>query len=181
MSQSGRGSFALRDVDENVDEDINHKDSHPLDGEGTEPLPVVADNQDDHVVHTSRTALVLAIASGARRTFHALLQNRRIRIMSILHNKIDHKEEKEEWLKQYQNWMDEQHPLVARCVIGAVTSILGAMLGFAASASANHKRRHGNNHHQTQQSSYDNYDYWMNVLSFGIHGGLVAGPLSYYM
>ena len=66
-------------------------------------------------------------------------------------------------LDRYTRWLD-QKPLMARCWTCAVVAALGAMLG----ARKNSERgRRG-------QSSID----WMEVVSFALHGGLVAGPLT---
>jgi hypothetical protein len=85
-------------------------------------------------------------------------------------------------LKKYESWLDA-HPVQARCVVGAVTSAIGAWIGS----------RRVENHEKTtivitrrqwlwttRRNSAPHVD-WLQVLDFAIHGGLVAGPLSYFV
>jgi hypothetical protein len=72
-------------------------------------------------------------------------------------------------LKKYETWLDA-NPLKARSVVCAVTGALGALLGARRSPM-------GKGPVVKTEKSVD----WLAVLSFAIHGGLVGGPLSFYV
>lgn len=79
------------------------------------------------------------------------------------------------WLTLYVNWLDAS-PVAARCATCAVTAVLGA------SWTARHRRQEAilkkrRGRKKTPVVSRD----WLEILAFGLHGGLVAGPMSYYM
>jgi hypothetical protein len=67
---------------------------------------------------------------------------------------------------------DNNRLLFKRCIVCALTSTIGSMIGSKKSFS-------GRSSTKQQQSS--SIEYWLEVLSFAIQGGFVAGPLSYYV
>ena len=73
-------------------------------------------------------------------------------------------QKKRGYLDRYLKWLDDE-PLKARCVSYAVIGACGALLG----ARKNSIGR--------PNPTID----WPEVISFIIHGGLVAGPLSHYL
>ncbi|KAL3909103.1 MAG: hypothetical protein SGARI_002765 [Bacillariaceae sp.] len=75
-------------------------------------------------------------------------------------------------LKKYELWLDE-YPIKSRCIVGALTAAIGAVMGSRNSAS-------GSSFPRADQSKASFKIDWVQVLSFAVHGGLVAGPLSYY-
>jgi hypothetical protein len=82
------------------------------------------------------------------------------------------------WMKQYMLWTDKR-PLYSRCVTSAITASLGVLLAGATSSNGKRKRSFpGQNRNRgTENEGID----LLEAISFAIHGGLVAGPLSYYM
>ena len=69
------------------------------------------------------------------------------------------------YLVRYVNWF-EGEPLKARCVTAAIVGACGAVLGARTTPKS---PRH--------TSTID----WIEVVTFALHGGLIAGPLSHYM
>ena len=77
-------------------------------------------------------------------------------------------------LKQYVQWTDER-PMFSRCVVPAVTASIGVLMARTTTRSHNTSSARS---HQRQRSDTIGI---LEVIAFAIHGGLVAGPLSYYM
>ena len=77
------------------------------------------------------------------------------------------------WMKRYTLWTDER-PLQSRCVTSAITASIGALL-----ASAITNMRKLNVSSKEQRRRHDGID-WLEIISFAVHGGLVAGPISHY-
>ena len=69
------------------------------------------------------------------------------------------------YLEQYVKWLDTE-PLKARCVTAAILGACGAVLGARTTPKS---PRHS--------STID----WMEVVTFALHGGIIAGPLSHYV
>ena len=69
------------------------------------------------------------------------------------------------YLEQYVKWLDKE-PLKARCVTAAILGAWGSVLGARTTPKSS---RHS--------STID----WMEVVTFALHGGLVAGPLAHYV
>jgi hypothetical protein len=72
-------------------------------------------------------------------------------------------------MKSYVSWLYAK-PLTARCVTCTITGILGAIISETQKISNNRRQKY-----RQVKNSID----WLEVLAFGLHGGLVAGPLSY--
>ena len=68
-------------------------------------------------------------------------------------------------LEKYLKWLDDE-PLKARCITAAIIGACGALLGARMPPKSRRKT-----------ASID----WIEVVSFALHGGLVAGPLSHYL
>ena len=66
-------------------------------------------------------------------------------------------------LERYSQYLD-RYPMKTRCFTGAVIGAIGSMIGSRKAV-----RRKG--------LVID----WLEVFSFALHGGLVAGPVSHYM
>lgn len=69
------------------------------------------------------------------------------------------------YLKQYLKWLDTE-PLKARCATAAIVGACGAALGARTRPKS---PRHN--------STID----WIEIVTFALHGGLIAGPLSHYV
>ena len=93
-------------------------------------------------------------------------------------------------LQKYMVWLDgdddddnndndQHHRLLfkRRCIVCAITSMIGAMIG----SSSSKKKKPPSLGSRSSSSSSSFIEYWLEVLSFTIQGGLVAGPLSYYV
>ena len=89
-------------------------------------------------------------------------------------------------MKQYVQWLDS-NPILARCVTSALTGCVGAILSSrkpVIKSNNIHRRRHGPSSSSSSNNNNNNKNMeidWLEVLSFGLHGALVAGPLSYRM
>ena len=82
------------------------------------------------------------------------------------------------WMRKYLIWTYER-PLLSRCIVSAITASVGAMLARVTTTGNNSKLsvRSQNRQQRTRHEGID----MLEVISFAVHGGLVAGPLSYYM
>lgn len=76
-------------------------------------------------------------------------------------------------MKKYLIWTYEQ-PLKSRCIASAITAFLGALLARATTTAGNKSKLSARNQNQKRINMLE-------VISFAVHGGLVAGPLSHYI
>lgn len=81
------------------------------------------------------------------------------------------------WMKQYVRWTDER-PMFSRCVVSAITASIGVVLARA--TTRNNSTRSARSHQSQQQVKYGDIGI-LEMIAFAVHGGLVGGPLSYYM
>lgn len=82
------------------------------------------------------------------------------------------------WMRKYVRWTDER-PLLSRCVVSATTAFVGVLLARATTTGSHHKLSARSQKRQ-QRPLGEDIDI-LEAISFAVHGGLVAGPLSYYM
>ena len=82
------------------------------------------------------------------------------------------------WMKKYVRWTDER-PMFSRCVVSAITASIGVLLARLTTTRTNSKvsAQGFRGHHQTEY----NHIGILELIAFAVHGGLVAGPLSYKM
>ena len=82
------------------------------------------------------------------------------------------------WMRKYVRWTDEK-PMLSRCVVSAITASVGVLLAHATTTGSNSKLSVRSQFRQ-KRPLHEGID-MLEVISFAVHGGLVAGPLSYYM
>lgn len=82
------------------------------------------------------------------------------------------------WMGKYVRWTDEK-PMLSRCVVSAITASVGVLLARATTTGSNSKLSVRSQIRQNRPL-HEGIDV-LEAISFAVHGGLVAGPLSYYM
>lgn len=90
---------------------------------------------------------------------------------------IDFNFDVDNWMKKYVRWTDER-PMLSRCVVSAITASIGVVLARA--TTRNNSTRSARSHQSQQQVKYGDIGI-LEMIAFAVHGGLVGGPLSYYM
>jgi len=77
------------------------------------------------------------------------------------------------WMKKYVSWTYKQ-PMKSRCIVSAITASIGVLLARLTTTRTGPVRTY------QQKTIHKNIDL-LELASFAVHGGFVAGPLSYYM
>lgn len=90
---------------------------------------------------------------------------------------IDFNFDVDNWMRQYVRWTDER-PMFSRCVVSAITASIGVLLARA--TTRNNSTSSARSHQRQQQVKYGDIGI-LEMIAFAVHGGLVGGPLSYYM
>ena len=80
-------------------------------------------------------------------------------------------------MRKYMLWTDEK-PILSRCIVSATTAFLGVLLARATETRNNSRHLvRGRNPRRPTNEGID----ILEAISFAVHGGLIAGPLSYYV
>ena len=82
------------------------------------------------------------------------------------------------WMRKYVEWTDER-PMFSRSVVSAITASIGVLLARATTTGSSSKVPLRNQNRQ-QPRQHNGIDI-LEMIAFAVHGGLVAGPLSYHM